>query len=224
MRELSIFVDESGDVGETSDYYLITLVLHAQEGSIEESVRLYELSLRDKGLENVPMHLGPLMNGNDSFKYWDLAERRRLLSSFAVLIDHLPFHYVSLAYAKSEFGGDAPQLMARMKRDLTMKLFDNLGYLQRFDVVKVYYDNGQSIVTEVLHDAIEYVLAKEVIVYRDAKPADYRLLQVADFACGVELGALKYDHHDERPTDRLFFGTRRTFKKNFLGKLRRHRL
>lgn len=75
-----------------------------------------------------------------------------------------------------------------------------------------------------LHNAIEYVLAKEAIAYRYAKPADYRLLQVADFACGVELGALKFDHRDERPTDRLFFGTRHTFKKNFLGKLRRHRL
>lgn len=28
MEELSIFVDESGDAGETSTYYLITIVLH----------------------------------------------------------------------------------------------------------------------------------------------------------------------------------------------------
>ena len=142
MRELSIFVDESGDVGETSDCYLITLVLHAQDEPIEDSVRLFEPSLRDKGLEDVPMHLGSLLNGNDSFKFWSVTKRKRLLSSFAVMIDHLPFRYATLAYAKSEFGGDTLRLMARMKRDLTIKLFDSLGYLQRFDVVKVYYDNG----------------------------------------------------------------------------------
>lgn len=223
MRELSVFVDESGDVGETSSYYLITLVLHAQNEPIEDSVKLYELSLRDKGLKNVPMHLGPLMNGNDNFRFWEVADRKRFLSSFAVLIDHLPFRYTTLAYVKSELGGDASKLMVRMKRDLTMKLFDNLDYLQHFDIVKVYYDNGQSIVTEVLHDAIEYVLAKEAIIYRDASPDDYRLFQVADYACGIELGAMKYGNHDDRPTDRLFFGTWRTFKKNFLAKLRKHR-
>ena len=40
-----------------------------------------------------------------------------------------------------------------MKRDMVNLIFDNLEYLQRFDKVKVYYDDGQFIVTS--HDAIK---------------------------------------------------------------------
>lgn len=50
------------------------------------------------------------------------------------------------------------------------------------------------------------------------------MLQVADYACGVELAALRYDAREENATDRLFFGTRRDFVKTFLRKLRKHLL
>jgi hypothetical protein len=32
-----------------------------------------------------------------------------------------------------------------MRRDLVIFLFDNLGYFQRYDTIKVYYDDGQRI-------------------------------------------------------------------------------
>ena len=222
MKELSIFVDESGDSGEVSDYYLITLVFHEQESPIATTVSRYITALRQRGLENAPMHLSPLMNGNDDFKNWTMGQRRGFLACFAVLIDHLPFRYITLSYKKDEFCGDDQQLMSRMKRDLTDALFDNLAYLQAFDSVRVYYDNGQSLVTKVIHDAIEYVLAKNAVIYRDARPDDYRLLQVADYACTLELAAIKYMAHEERPTDTRFLGNWKTFKRNYLRKLRKH--
>lgn len=44
-------------------------------------------------------------------------------------------------------------------------IFDNLEFLQRFDKVKVYYDDGQFIVTKSLHDAIEYALASNAVIF-----------------------------------------------------------
>ncbi len=41
MKELRIFIDESGDFGEIKEipaYYLITFVFHNQDNSIEEQV------------------------------------------------------------------------------------------------------------------------------------------------------------------------------------------
>lgn len=222
--ELSVFVDESGDAGELSDYYLITLVFHDQSDSLELPVSRYEQGLADSGLPDIPMHLGPLMNGKDTYKDLAAQTRRKLLSRFALLIDHLPFRYITLSYKKSDFADGSAPMVTRMKRDLTNTLFDHLDYLQRFDAVKIYYDNGQSLVTDVLHDAFEYVLARAAIVYRDASPAEYRLFQVADYACTLELASLKYDSHHESRTDLRFLGKRRTFMKNFLKKLRRHLL
>ena len=48
--------------------------------------------------------------------------------------------------------------------------------------------------------------AREAEVYRDASPADYRMLQVADYVCCVELAAAKYDSGGEGATDRMVFG------------------
>lgn len=50
MRELSIFVDESGADGLDSNYYLLTLVLHEQDRPIDNAVRPYERALSDKRL------------------------------------------------------------------------------------------------------------------------------------------------------------------------------
>lgn len=61
-------------------------------------------------------------------------------------------------------------------------------------------------------------------MYRDADPSHYRLAQIADFACGIEHAALKYDNHEESKTDVAFFGTRRELKKNFLKKLWKHKV
>lgn len=45
MEELSIFIDESGDVGCVSDFYLVSLVFHEQRFYIDENIRLYELAI-----------------------------------------------------------------------------------------------------------------------------------------------------------------------------------
>lgn len=44
-KELSIFVDESGDRGGEARYYLLTLVFHDQADSITEAVTGYEAKL-----------------------------------------------------------------------------------------------------------------------------------------------------------------------------------
>lgn len=222
--ELSIFVDESGDVGEMSRFYLITLVFHNQSNDIAPTISFYKQVLFDSGLCDTPMHLGPLLTGHDEYENMGVQVRKRLLARFEMFSEHLPFLYTTLSYEKSLFNDDVNKLLLRMKRDLMLLFFDNLEYFQQFDAVKVYYDNGQSIVTSALHDSIEYVLSKDAVIYKDAKPKQYRLSQLADYICSLELTALKYQTHDDRPTDRLFFGSWGNFKKSYLKKIRKHLL
>ena len=224
MREISIFVDESGDAGETSRFYLITLVFHEQNLNISNVIAVYEQDLARRNMADIPMHLGPLMNGNDDYKFLTIAERKQYLSCFRILVEHMPFSYITLAYEKAHFNDEIAKLLMRMKRDLTQFLFDRFEYLSRFEAVKVYYDNGQSVVAEAIHDAVEYVLAKNAIIYKDASPRDYRLFQVADYICSLELIDAKYSCGAQSNTDERFFGAYGSFKKNWLKKLRRKRL
>lgn len=50
MRELSIFVDESGSDGLSDRRYLLTVVMHDQSEIITNSIEAYEGALRAKGL------------------------------------------------------------------------------------------------------------------------------------------------------------------------------
>lgn len=223
MEELSIFIDESGNTGD-SRHYLVTLVLHEQSHDLSRALDRYSQLIRDKRLDNTPMHLGPLLNGHKEFEGLPVEIRKSHLSRFAMFAEHVPFKYITLAYEKKLYAENPDKLLVCIKRNLVTSLFDNLPYLQRFDKVKIYYDNGQSIVAEAVHKAVSYVLWKDVVVCRLVSPADYRLFQLADYICTLELTALKYQAHAETATDQMFFGQWGSFKKNYLKKLRKHRL
>ena len=97
----------------------------------------------------------------------------------------------------------------------------HLSEFQSYRTIKVYYDNGQQIVSNALKASIGYALSKEAVVYRDAQPKDYRLEQAADLMCTIELTAMKFDAGEETATDRKMFKDRRDFRKNYLEILRR---
>ena len=59
MRELSVFVDESGSDGLSDRHYLLTVVMHDQSESIADSITAYEGALRAKGPPDIPFHAPP---------------------------------------------------------------------------------------------------------------------------------------------------------------------
>lgn len=223
MRELSIFIDESGDVGRVSDFYLVALVFHEQQHGIEENVLLYERALATKRLDIMPFHFNPLINGNDEYRWKSIQMRKEHLHVFRTFVEHLPVAQAVFIYDKKKAGGHEG-LASAIEKDLKVFLFDHLSYLQQFDVVIIYYDGGQSVVTEAVHQAIASCISREAIVYKDAIAGRYRLSQVADYVCGIELTRLKFERHMETKTDVTFFGAYGNFKKNFLRKLRKKRM
>ena len=206
MRELSIFVDESGSDGLSDRHYLLTVVMHDQSENIANSIAAYEGALRAKGLPDIPFHASPLMNGKDQYSGLDLRTRKMMLGSFRVFFKQ----FASL-----------DKLAGAMRRDIVNFLFDNLAELQSYDMVKVYYDNGQRSIAESLHRAVEYALSKDAVVYRSAQPSEYRLSQAADYICTMELTAIKYAEHTATATDEKFFGKWSDFKKGILKETRK---
>lgn len=151
--DLSVMVDESGS--EDSRYYLVTLVFHDQAEDIATPISIYEASLRERGLDDVPFHASPLMNGHDAYRNLAIETRKRMLSAFFMMFQHM------------------------------------------------------------------YALSKNAVVYRDASPSQYRLLQVADLLYTLELTEAKYQRHEQTATDEKVFGTHGRFKKLYLRIARR---
>ena len=220
MKELSVFVDESGEFGSSSKYYLVTLLFHDQSVDIAPIIAGHVQALKQSSLDDVQFHMTSLLRGHEYYASMELGDRKRHLARFLAFYRRLPVTTFTLSYTKSMFP-NYKKMLLRMKRDLTVYLFDHLDYLQQFDRVKVYYDGGQHEVSEMLHAAIEYSLAREAIMFRDAAPSDYRLAQAADFVCGIELAALRYSSHESTQTDAIFFGGSSAFKKNWLKHVRK---
>lgn len=223
MSELSIFVDESGDKGNHARYFILTLVLHDQSKGIARDIGIYEQSLTAADIPNIPFHSEPLLNGHDDYEDLTLGCRKKLLSSFASLVRFLPIRYKSFVYLRSHFDS-IDKLAARMMRDVSTMLLEDLEFFQSFDHVKLYYDNGQDIVKRALCESVESVLSKQAIENKRTTMTEYRLAQVADYLCTIELAAAKYAAKENGGTYDKFFGGIGSFKKNWLKQARRKSL
>ncbi len=223
MSDVSLFLDESGSDGLRETYYILALVIHDQSDLLDDDLARYESALSQKGLPDIPFHATPLLNGHGDYEGMGLAERKRLFSTFRVFFRHLPIQY-HLIVLKSRKYDSLQTVSGVIRRQIVSFLFDNLGYFQRFDRVKIYYDNGQQTIAGALHKAIEYALSKNAVTFRLASPTDYRLSQAADYICSMELTALKYMDKTMTGTDEKFFGHYSDFKRGALREVRAKRL
>lgn len=223
MRELSVFVDESGDRSYHAKYFVLTLVLHDQADDVCDAIRRYKQLLADASLEDIPFHSEPLINGHGRYKGLGLAERKKLLVAFDSLVRHLPIQYKTLVYRRHHLGSPV-QLANRLRADLVQLLRDHLSYFQGFDAVKVFYDNGQGIVQRSLDDAFGSVLGRLAVVQKRSTMEEYHLAQAADLLCTLELAAAKYDAREDGATYGKFFGSARSFRKNWLKHARRKQI
>lgn len=127
-KELSIFVDESGDRGGKARYYLLTLVFHDQADGIAEAVTGYEAKLARADLPNIPFHSESLMNGHKDYEFLGIEQRKAMLAYFSSFVRRLPISYVMFVYRRSQFE-DPARLMERMGRDVSSAMVEHLGFL-----------------------------------------------------------------------------------------------
>ena len=104
MKELSLFIDESGDSSTQTRYFLLTVVIHNQSEEITDKIISYEKSLVLADLPNIPFHSEPLLNGHEVYEDLEIKTRKKLLYSFNVLVQRLPIQYKTLVYKHSEYG------------------------------------------------------------------------------------------------------------------------
>lgn len=219
MSDLGIFIDESGDVGSNSEFYLITLVFHDQAHPIDEQASKLSERLANQGLsEGKAIHSGPIIRKEEDWHATDLSDRRKSFSAMFGFIRHCDITYKAFVVRKSECA-DRFVLRGRLANEMGAFLRDNLAFFQGFDKVIVYYDNGQALVTDLINTVLCAYLSR--VDVRKISPRDYRLSQAADMLCTLELMGQKANQSSLSRSEDLFFGNRRALVKNFLKPMRR---
>ena len=93
-----------------------------------------------------------------------------------------------------------------MAQELAIFIRDNLQTLISFDTVKIYYDNGQNEISKILNVSFNTLLTN--VEFKKVYPVDYKLFQVADLMCTLELLNIKYNKNSLSKSEKALFTTK----------------
>ena len=223
MTELSIFVDESGDFGEYqphSPYYIIALVFHDQKEDITADVSVLERKLKNTGYAEHCVHTGPVIRQEDEYRNESLEVRKKIIKHMMSFLRHVEIKFQTFQLEKRKVP-DEVDATGRLSKDISRFVKEHFDYFLSFDVVKIYYDNGQIQVNKMLASVFNALL--ENVEFRKVVPSDYRLFQVADLACSLQLTKIKMESKNLSNSESMFFGSERTLRKNYIKPLEEKR-
>ena len=221
---LSIFVDESGDFGDLqphSPFYIVTMLLHDQNDSIILDNTILDANIRAIGFDPLSVHSGPIIRREGYYREHTKDKRRKLLRSLLAYCQHVPIRYSTFFVEKRECAGII-NLTAKLSKLISVFIKEHLAYFHAFDEIIVYYDDGQVELTRILTSTLTALLSN--VSFRLVKPSNYKLFQLADMLCTLELVATKFQANNPSRSELDFFHSYRDFTRNYLKVIRKKRL
>ena len=219
MKELSIFIDESGDFGEYdyhSPYYIITMVFHDQNEDIRPAISKLNRELSYLNLNNLCIHTGPIIRKEEIYAHMSIEERRRIFNKMVAFIRQINIRYKCFCIEKKHIS-DVVEATGKLSRQISEFIREHYVDFLSFHDVKIYYDNGQVEVSKILSSVFNALLPNPI--FRKVMPAEYKLFQAADLLCTLELVKLKLENNMFSKSEKSFFGNIRDLKKNYLKPL-----
>lgn len=222
-RNLSIFIDESGDFGDydsKSPYYLVTMLFHDQNHNILKSLDNLSSVLIAKGYPDHILHMGPLIRKEEIYKDMTIDERKKILNTFMAFLYNIQFSYKTFIIEKSNKVNQY-KLISLLSQSIRDFLGERLDFITSFDKIVVYYDDGQKQLTQVLASIFTYSNCE----FRpNIIPADYRLFQIADLLTTFELINKKREDNRNSNSEKQFFKSMRNFNKDYYKRLAKKKL
>ena len=216
LRELSIFIDESGDFGEYdkhTPYYIIAMVFHDQGVSISDAIVKLDQELSYMNIGNMCIHTGPIIRREGPYGLMSITERRRVFNKLVAFFRQIDICYKCISIEKKH-ADDVIQMTALLSQKLAQFIRANYDYLLSFESVKVYYDNGQIELSRIIASVFSALISH--IKFRKVMPKDYKLFQIADLVCSMELLNHKISRGALSNSEYQFFGSQYDLKRNYL--------
>ena len=220
LKELSVFIDESGDFGEYdyhSPYYIITMVFHEQQEDIQPAISKLNQELAFLNLDNLCIHTGPIIRKEEIYTNMTIHERRHIFNKLVAFIRQINIRYKCF-YIEKKHISDVVEATGKLSKQISQFIRDHYEEFLAFDDVKIYYDNGQVEVSKIISSVFNALLPNPI--FRKVMPTDYKLFQTADLFCTLELVRLKLEDNLFSKSEKNFFGSIRDLKKNYIKPLR----
>jgi len=224
MKQLSVFIDESGDFSyarESSDYYLITLVFHDQEKSLDNLIGYLDNRINMISPNIQVIHTGPIIRQKDEYSELSLDDRRNLIYAFQHFIRKAPVKYHTISIKKKECKNH-DDLVSRLSKELNRFVKSNLIFFQSYNQIIVYYDNGQQEIKNMVNTVFSINISD--VEFRVVKPYEYKLFQISDYICSFELLRIKQEAGSLALSERKFFYKPQELRKQFLKEIQKKQL
>lgn len=215
-RQLSIYIDETGDFGpydSITKIYGVAFVLCDDLERSEPYLRMFQRRLQNKKAGIFPIHVGPLIRREGPYNSLDHEDRLLLFDAIFDLLLESPVSILTSMIRKSERESDV-----EMAKALSNQIKNHLDYLNSFDKIVIFYDNGQSQLRSLLLGIFSANFLNFEMVL--ARQGEHPFMQVADLVASLTLLDYKVREGNLSKSENEFFAGRRKLKKVYLPSLR----
>ena len=185
IKRLNIFIDESGDFGfvkGSSDLYAVSFTLHESSDSIETELKYLNEKLKSLNYNGM-IHLAYLIAKRGDYSHFNFEKRKSIFWSIFYFSSRVKVKIRTVIIDKKYINKKA-QLNVALAREIGQFINDNKEYLDSFDKIVIYYDNGQ----ETLATILDALFASNPKVERriDFDHTKKRLFQVSDMLTVID--------------------------------------
>lgn len=205
IKRLNIFIDESGDFGfvkGSSDLYAVSFTLHESSDSIKTELQYLNERLKSLDYEGM-IHLAYLVSKRGDYSHFDLEKRKSIFWSIFYFSNRVKVKLKTIIIDK-KYINKKMQLNMSLAREIGNFVNNNQKYLESFDKIVIYYDNGQ----ETLATILDTIFATNPKVERriEFDHTKKRLFQVSDMLTVID--KLDYKRKNNIPftnAEKFFF-------------------
>lgn len=192
------------------------MIFHNQNEDIQPAISKLNQELAYLQLDNLCIHTGPIIRKEEIYTEMEIDERRRIFNKMLAFIRQVNIRYKCF-YIEKKHISDVVEATGKLSKLISQFIRDNYEEFLAYDNVKIYYDNGQVQVSKILSSVFNSLLPNPI--FRKVMPTEYKLFQVADLLCTMELVKLKFENNLFSKSELMFFGNTRDLKKNYLKPL-----
>ena len=205
IKRLNIFIDESGDFGfsdGSSDLYAVSFTLHESSNSIKNELEYLNKKLEQLNYDGM-IHLAYLVAKRGDYSHFDFERRKSIFWAIFYFSNKVKVKIRTVIVDK-KYINRKNQLNVVLAREISKFIEDNKDYLNSFDKVVIYYDNGQETLATILDTLFAPNSNVERRIEFDHKQK--RLFQVSDMLTIID--KLDYKRKNNIPftnSEKYFF-------------------
>lgn len=204
MKRLNIFVDETGEFGfakGSSNFYGISFTFHEQDNDI--SLELENLNKRLERIGYTDMiHMANLILHRGDYAKFDIKMRKSIFNAIYQFSRKIPIQYHTIIVDKKyiDYG---EVLRKKLINEINQMIKTHEDYLNKFDKIVLYYDNGQ--------EPLGYILDSLFIRFDgfehriDFNHKEKRLFQVSDMLTYIDKAIYKHKNNIKYKKAELYF-------------------